>query len=102
MTQPATAPVARRARTSCGSDDAVPQIATSAEASRLAMATVRYLPKRPPTGPGDELDRSVRNRVNRNHQRRGADRGVKIESDLRQERIGYARLGLAGKPGGSQ
>ena len=51
MTQPAAAPVANRASASCGSDDTVPQIATRTAAIAHISATVRYFPKRSPTGP---------------------------------------------------
>jgi hypothetical protein len=51
MTQPATAPVASRASASCGSDEAMPQAATSTVAKTQAIATVRYLPNRSAIGP---------------------------------------------------
>ena len=51
MTQPAAAPVASRASASCGSVDTMPQTATRTAPIAQAKATVRYLPKRSPTGP---------------------------------------------------
>ena len=51
MIQPAAAPDAKRASASAESDCAVPQSATSTAATAHITATVRYLPKRSPTGP---------------------------------------------------
>jgi len=51
MIQPAAAPVARRAKASCGSVLTVPQTATSTAPMAQVSATVRYLPKRSLIGP---------------------------------------------------
>jgi hypothetical protein len=51
MIQPAAAPDAKRAIASAESDGTVPQSATRIEASAHITVTVRYLPKRSPTGP---------------------------------------------------
>jgi hypothetical protein len=47
----------------------------------------------------DELDRAVGDRVGGDDYGRGADAGVKIGRDLRQQRIGHPHLRLAGKAG---
>jgi hypothetical protein len=51
MTHPAAAPVASRAKASCGKVDTVPQMATSTAPMAQVSATVRYLPKRSASGP---------------------------------------------------
>ena len=51
MIQPAAAPEAKRATASVGSEGTVPHNATSTVASAHMKVTVRYLPKRSPTGP---------------------------------------------------
>jgi len=51
MIQPAAAPEAKRATASEPSECAVPHSATSTLANAHMTATVRYLPKRSPTGP---------------------------------------------------
>ena len=51
MIQPPAAPVASRASASCGSVETMPQIATRMAPIAHISATVRYLPKRSPTGP---------------------------------------------------
>ena len=51
MIQPAAAPDAKRATASAESDCTVPHSATRIEASAHIIVTVRYLPKRSPTGP---------------------------------------------------
>ena len=51
MTQPAAAPVASRASISCDSDRGQAADATSTAPMAHITATVRYLPKRSPTGP---------------------------------------------------
>jgi len=48
---------------------------------------------------GNELDRSVRYGIQRDDQRGDADGRMKIDGDLRQERVGDAHLRLAGKAG---
>ena len=51
MIHPAAAPDAKRATASAESDCTVPHSATRMVASAHITATVRYLPKRSPTGP---------------------------------------------------
>ena len=51
MIQPAAAPDAKRATASAESDCTVPHSATRTAARAHITATVRYLPKRSPTGP---------------------------------------------------
>ena len=49
--------------------------------------------------PGNELHGSVGDGVQRDDDRGDADGGVKVEGDLRQQRVGHAHLRLGGKAG---
>ena len=48
---------------------------------------------------GDKLHGAVRDGVKRDDDRGDTDSGVKVEGDLRQQRVGYAHLRLGGKAG---
>ncbi len=99
MIQPVASPLASRAATSSGSEGASPQASTISVEQAAAMRDAEILAEAVADRADHQLHRAVRQQVDGDHDRGGADGDVEIGGDLRQQRIGHPHHGLGGEGG---